>query len=366
MARAQKTIEELLDRSGRVKHGQWKSVIATGLFSPERAKREGLVDTIGPLSDYESPVLTSSHVLESIDESSERLNLPARIAVITLSGDILQNIEWGKMAGWESVTPEKLETLAKIALSDRRTKAIVIRVSSPGGEILASRRLATIVGKTKQQKPVYISMGDIAASGGYMLSAPATRIFASPLTTTGSIGVFLGKPNLEELYKKIELHKEILTDAPLAGLFSEHKPWSETEKAVMLGRMNDYYDDFVKYVAQSRNLTVEQTETAAKGRVWMGSIAKKYRLVDELGGLADTIRLAATDSGLSEQNYEVWNLRTTPGITDRLFSAGVETSSLTSSLLQSHPAGDIIGELRMQAILAKNPFLYWEPMAVSH
>jgi len=105
----------------------------------------------------------------------------------------------------------------------------VLRVSSPGGEILASNEIAAMVESTKAKKPIIVSMGDVAASGGYLISAPADKIFAQPLTVTGSVGVFLGKFSLANLYKKIDLRKEVVSQAPYAGLLSEGKPWSPEE-----------------------------------------------------------------------------------------------------------------------------------------
>src|SRR5262249_40561148 len=162
-------------------------------------------------------------------------------------------------------------------------KAIVLRVSSPGGEVLASDEIAGIIERARKQKPVVVSMGDVAASGGYLISAPADRIFLEPMTVTGSIGVFLGKFNLAGLLKKIELQKEVLSYAPHAGLFSEDRPLTNEGREILTRRLNQYYDSFVSFVAKSRGIPKEDAEAAAKGRVWLGEQARNLKLADERG-----------------------------------------------------------------------------------
>lgn len=179
------------------------------------------------------------------------------------------------------------------ARNDKDVKAIVLRVNSPGGSALTSELIWREIEITKKVKPVVVSMSNYAASGGYYIACNADRIFAEPSTITGSIGVFGMLPNMEELANNIGINAEqVKTHANSSG-YSVFEPLDENFKLVTLESIENIYSIFLQRVASGRNMTVEQVDNIAQGRVWTGSDAVKNGLVDELGGLDKAIAYAA-------------------------------------------------------------------------
>lgn len=189
------------------------------------------------------------------------------------------------------------DTLAKAfddAAKDKRVKAIVFRVSSPGGSPSASDQIHDAVARAQEAgKPVIISMGQYAASGGYYVSANADKIVALPATITGSIGVLGGKVALEDTFAKIGYNIEGITiGGDYAGAYSADEPFNQGQRAAYRGQLEDIYEDFTSRVAEGRNIPIERVKEIAKGRVWTGSQAKDIGLVDELGGIMKAIDVA--------------------------------------------------------------------------
>jgi len=185
------------------------------------------------------------------------------------------------------------------AREDSTIKAIVLRVNSPGGSGLASDviwrevKLATLV------KPVVVSMGDVAASGGYYIAAPATKIFAEPTTITGSIGVFGIIPNMQGFFKnKLGITFDGAKTHQYADMMTVSRPLTDQEKLIIQRYVDEFYNGFKERVAEGRKMTVAQVDSIGQGRVWTGTAAKANGLVDELGGLEDAIKAAAELAGL--------------------------------------------------------------------
>jgi len=153
---------------------------------------------------------------------------------------------------------------------------------------------------TTRIKPVIVSMGSAAASGGYYIAAPATKIYANPLSITGSIGIFYGKADVAELLRKIGVSVEVYKTAPRADGESIFRPFSDEERKELEHKVGQFYDMFLDRVATGRKLTKEQVDTVAQGRVWTGEQAKSRRLVDELGGLRQALAEARRLAGLPE------------------------------------------------------------------
>jgi protease IV len=362
-----KKIEEeyaaLLSQSRKISLSDYRKVLGHAIFSAKNALDFRLVDSITPARDVEEKLKERSFFRSSAVAQEERLNLPSRIAVITAQGNILKKkVRLFTFAGEPQITPERFERHLEKALRDARTKAIVVRVSSPGGEVLASQEIASLLESAKKKKPIFVSMGDYAASGGYMISAPAEAIFADPMTATGSIGVFLGKVSLEGLYKKIDLHKEIISQYPYAGIFSEGRSWNAEERTVMLRTLDQYYDGFVSQVARLRRLKKEEAEAAAKGRVWLGDDALQRKLIDKKGGLMAAIQFAREKIGVAEKDVETWPIIDSFGLFSMLENGGMTQAPSTiegfAGLFISPEAGR---SLDWMASLREQPFLYWEP-----
>ncbi|MBK8499663.1 MAG: signal peptide peptidase SppA [Flavobacteriales bacterium] len=193
------------------------------------------------------------------------------------------------------------ETIRK-AREDSTIKAIVFRVNSPGGSGLASEVIWREVKLASEVKPVVVSMGDVAASGGYYISCPATKIYAEPTTITGSIGVFGIIPNMQGFFNnKLGITFDGTKTHRYADMMTTSRALTAQEKRIIQGYVDEFYEGFVARVSEGRKLTKEQVDAVGQGRVWTGVDAKERGLVDELGGLEDAVKAAAELANLT--NY---------------------------------------------------------------
>lgn len=214
------------------------------------------------------------------------------VAVIVASGDV-------SVDGDGLASNRVCEMLRKVRETES-IKTVVLRVNSPGGSALASDEIWREVKLTNEKKKVIVSMGDVAASGGYYIAAPAARIFAEPTTITGSIGVFGMIPYLGNFMNdKLGLTFDYVKTNKHAG-FSLNRRLSPEELANIQTEVDEIYKDFLDRVSEGRNMTVEQVNNIARGRVWTGTDAVKIGLVDELGGLKDAIAYAAKTAGVKD------------------------------------------------------------------
>lgn len=219
-----------------------------------------------------------------------------KLAVIYAEGSIASGESSDGTIGGTSLS----ETIRE-AREDSTVKAIVLRVNSPGGSGLASDVIWREVDLAKKVKPVVVSMGDVAASGGYYIAAPATRIFAEPTTITGSIGVFGMIPNMQGFFKnKLGITFDGEKTHEYADMMTVSRPLTEREKSLIQGYVDDFYTGFKERVAEGRNMTVAQVDSIGQGRVWTGTDAKRLGLVDELGGLEAAISAAAGMAELTD------------------------------------------------------------------
>jgi protease-4 len=291
--------------------------IANGLLArtPEMAKAAKLVDIIAyedvyhnaiknilkvdkdkdynkvAILDYAKKVATTSKISGSNNE----------IAVIYAQGEI------GSGEGDVNTIGEgSMRRSLQEARKNKDVKAIVLRIDSPGGSALTSDLIWREIELTKKVKPVVVSMGNYAASGGYYIACNANTIFAEKNTITGSIGVFGILPNFTTLATKIGIHTEQVKTHENAANYSPFVPLDEKFKAVTLEEIEHIYRTFVTHVAQGRKMTFAQVDAIAQGRVWSGSEALREGLVDKIGGMDDALREAARLSKIkdySTQNY---------------------------------------------------------------
>jgi protease-4 len=217
-----------------------------------------------------------------------------RIAYVVASGLIRRG------SGARGIASDAFRTLLERLAKDDGVRGIVLRVDSPGGDGLASDLLWRAVRKARQKKPVVVSMGDVAASGGYYVACGADAVFAEAATLTGSIGVVGGKVNLSELYRRIGISKEAVERGARAGMLSEARAFTADERAAMRGELAHVYDTFVRRVAEGRGIEPAQVERAAGGRVWSGLRAQALGLVDAIGGPLEALREARRRAGLVE------------------------------------------------------------------
>ena len=225
-------------------------------------------------------------------------DLRAPIAVVVAEGEIVSGDQSPGTIGGDS-----LSHLIRAAREDESIKAVVLRVNSPGGEVFPSELIRREVELTRNAgKPVIVSMGDVAASGGYWISMNANRIFAEPTTITGSIGIFGLFPTIPDTLAKIGVHTDGVGTTPFAGAFDIRRQLDPNLGSVLQSVIEKGYRDFIGNVAKARGKTAEEIDAIARGRVWSGAQAKERALVDELGGLSDAIAAAAQAANLGDEH----------------------------------------------------------------
>lgn len=230
-----------------------------------------------------------------------------RVGIVRISGQISGGGDGMSLFGSTAGAESTMKLLRKAA-DDERTKAIVLRINSPGGSASASQEIYQAILRLKQKtgKPVVASMSDVAASGGYYIAAAADKIVATPATMTGSIGVIMELENFEEVMKKIGVRFDAIKSGKHKDIGSPYRGLTPEERNIMQSLIMDVYDQFVSDVAKGRNMSKERVRKLADGRVFTGRQAKELGLVDELGGLHEAIKLAAKLANLrgEPQTYE--------------------------------------------------------------
>jgi protease IV len=235
----------------------------------------------------------------SLHQYADKVSLPSRggkIAIVYAEGEIVDG--WG---GAGVTGGDRLAHDLRSLRGDEDVKAVVLRINSPGGSAFASDVIAREVALLKKKGlPVVVSMGDVAASGGYYIAAPASLIMADPSTITGSIGVFGLFFNYEDLAKKIQLGTDGVKTARFADLLADHRRATPAELAVIQSSVDGVYEDFLAIVAAGRGLKRDGVHEIGQGRVWLGEDARGLRLVDQLGGLRDALKEAKRLAKLDE------------------------------------------------------------------
>lgn len=219
------------------------------------------------------------------------------VAVLHLSGEI---VDGTSAAAGTIVSGPTVEEVKKLA-SDERVKGVVVRINSPGGSATASEAILIALRDLSAKKPVVVSMGQVAGSGGYYITCFGRPILAEEGTLTGSIGVFGMKPNLGALMRRVGLHTEVVALDDSAGMNSLDRGWSDEEKVHMQAFVDQIYDVFVGHVADSRHMTRNDVLAIAGGRVWSGQQGVKLGLVDRIGGLDDAIAMVKKDAKLGDK-----------------------------------------------------------------
>lgn len=239
-------------------------------------------------------------VYEQVAPSSLGLMQGPQIAVVSGVGSInIGKSGWG--ATGMTIGSDTMTTALKAAADNDAIKAIVIRVDSPGGSALASDLIWHAVAQAQQVKPVIVSMSGAAASGGYYMSAHASRILAQPATLTGSIGIVFSHVNVQGLLSKLGIHSETLQRGDYARIFSNSDSWTAAEREQIQRVTESLYQRFMHKVAVGRKLPREEVDRIGRGRIWTGEQAKELGLVDELGGIATAIQVAKKAAGISPE-----------------------------------------------------------------
>jgi protease-4 len=213
--------------------------------------------------------------------------LKSKVALVRIEGPILDSKN----------AVDEIKEYAK----DSAIKAIILRIDSPGGAVAPSQEIYSEVKKAAAKKKVVVSMGSIAASGGYYIASPATKIIANPGTLTGSIGVIMEIPNIEGLMNKIGIKTEVIKSGKNKDIGSMFRTMKKEERELLQGLMDNVHEQFIRAVAEGRKKKIEDIRKIADGRVFTGEQALSYGLVDELGTLEDATRVAAKLAGITEE-----------------------------------------------------------------
>jgi protease-4 len=272
-----------------------RAVVDEGPFEAAKAKAAGLVDELLYLDEVEGQVGTRQGIAPGRylrgkrgfgPDSRPQIALVYVVGTI-VSGESQESPLTGALAGADTIVQGLRE-----AAESSRVQAVVLRVDSPGGSGTASDAIWREVGRVRKKKPVVVSMGDYAASGGYYVSMGADAIVAGPGTLTGSIGVFSGKFSMRGLYAKLGISEDVVQRGRRARLFSSSAPWSDEDRAHVRGLNRAFYATFLEKAAAGRRTSVEAIDAVAQGRVWTGREAVEAGLVDQLGGLEMAVRVA--------------------------------------------------------------------------
>ncbi len=279
-------------------HHEIEALFASGYISPEEAVKAGFADSVSHPEDYFNSFDTSPVIIDIEDYAAEVQSPKAwgfgkTIAVICLTGSIVN----GKASPFSSSTgAEDFRKSLEAAFSNPAVKAAVIRVDSGGGSASASNEMLRDILRLKKStgKPVVFSFGNTAASGGYLVACTGDRVFASPVSVTGSIGVISGKLDLNELYSRAGINKETFKLSPFADMYSESRGLSVAEARNIQKSVDFIYERFTKLVSEARDIPENKIDAIAGGRVFSGSQALKAGLIDEHGGLTASVAYAAS------------------------------------------------------------------------
>jgi protease IV len=300
-----------IEQARGIKPGTLQELIAQkGLIDAETAVEQKLVTSLEPLTavmdelkqkyaeDSKNNTFRQTTVANYLAAFDGRLRTPekgSKIGIVYAEGEIVDG-----EGDSSTVGGDKLARAIRKFRFDPDIKAIVLRVNSPGGSALASEVIRSELESTQKAKPVVVSMGTVAASGGYWISTAANRVFAEPGTITGSIGVFGLFPNVQKLANDNGVFWNPIETAPNSDLFTISRPKTDAELAVLQRTIDHIYDDFLKHVSDARHLPIDSVKEIAQGRVWSGSQAIKLHLVDEIGGLQAAISYAGTSANLGD------------------------------------------------------------------
>jgi protease-4 len=318
------------ERLERLLDGRW--------WPASEARKAGLIDSVAYRDDALAMVGRMSglsarpHQVSLLDAVPSRRAwmVPRPVAVVYASGGIEVGRDGSELLNGPYMGSSSVASRLEKAFRDPETKAVVLRVESPGGSGLASNLIlhaaARLKGETK--KPLVVSMGGVAASGGYYISMAGDRLFADRYTRTGSIGVLFVKPSLQGWYERHDVKQEAFERGSDMGAWSLGLNWTPRWQAAADSAVRVAYDVFKGRVAQGRGLTVEQVEAVAGGRVWFGEEALQHQLVDAVGGLEDAVaearRRAKVPSGERIELAEYRRRR--PWFFERLADRAVQTA----------------------------------------
>ena len=305
----QKQLVDKIAARSDVTPKQVQESIDQGPYTARQAANQGLIDGIRYQDEVEDLLKGPETGLRRLSPGKLRVKegllkrlltfYRPQIAYLVAEGVLTTGKSPRKGGGRPALDSESLTQFLRTARKRKRVKGVVIRINSPGGSALASDLLWREIRLTDQKKPVIVSFGDVAASGGYYLATAARGILGMPATLTGSIGVIHGKFNLAQLLTKLGITVDALDKGKRAGYLSPARPFSKGEAEAIQEQMREFYEElFLKKVAESRKKSPEEVRKLAEGRVWTGAQALENGLLDQMGGLVQAVERAQKEAGL--------------------------------------------------------------------
>ena len=372
-----------------------KQVIDQTILSAADAKERGLVDVLTDQDDLRK--LISNDVGNEVElvgdygrsaraqaDPSNPMSLftlmmkkpqpetdKPQVALIYAEG-VIEDGEPGGLFGGDGIGSETIRHAMRIAVRDDNIKAIVIRIDSPGGSALASEVMWQAVRHAAEKKPVVISIGSMAASGGYYLASAGDKIFADPSAIVGSIGVVGGKFVLKGVYDWAGVHTETFSKGKNAGLFSSSAPWDDRQRAMVTHWMEGTYKQFTQRVMKTRTGKIKDIDKVARGRIFLAKDAKELGMVDEIGGIDAALQFAAKDGGLAPGAYDIRVVPAPKSLGDMIMGGAAEAAFPFKPTVQIDP-DSLLGvfspamqksmgrELHMMHILQAHPVVLMAP-----
>ena len=376
-----------------------QAMIDDTIVSGQNAKDRGLVDhlldeddlrplitkTLGKdidiVNDYgrsarEPADLTSPlGLLSLLTHRSETPTDRPSIAIIYASGVITDGEGGDGLFSDPGVASESMRKAFRIAARDPNIKAVVIRIDSPGGSALASEVMWQAARHCAEKKPVIVSVGGMAASGGYYLASAGDKIYADPSAIVGSIGVVGGKFVLKDLFDKLGIHDQTFSKGKNAGLFSMSEPWTDRQRKMVTSWMHQTYEQFTGRVMKMRGDKIKDIDKVARGRIFLAGQAKSLGLVDEIGGIQEAISYAATKGKLNDGSYDIRILPAPKSLGDLLTGNGadaampikpkIEINAPLLSILPTAMQKSLGREIQMLMLLQDRPVVLVAPFEVS-
>ncbi len=312
------TLIRSLAESRDVSADSMRVLIDGGPYAASTAHELGIIDTLLTLGDVDSLAthadgekFATVSLLHYLGEGG--LATGEHIALVVAEGDIVDGkSREGPFGGGRSVGDRTLVEALQEIRGQRSIRAVVLRIDSPGGSADASDAVWQELRRLRRVKPVIVSMGDLAASGGYYLACAGDAVVASPATITGSIGVFGGKLNVLGLYRKLGLNVETVKRGKHADMWSPYRDFDDDERALYQRNLEAFYRVFVARVSEGRAMSAGAVDSVGQGRVWSGLRAHQFGLVDSLGGLHEAFALAKQKVGIGPNDDVVIDLYPRP------------------------------------------------------
>jgi protease-4 len=325
-------------------------------ITPQQALEIKLVDK---LMSYDEVIkernIKKKQLIDIRDyDRAEDVTGAGQIAVIFAEGNIVDS-NGGMDLGDETINPEKFENIVSKIKKNKNIKAVVLRVNSPGGSALASEKILRKIRDLKQTMPVVVSMGPVAASGGYYISCQANKIFADPYTITGSIGVVAMIPNFNSLSNKIGIKNEKIVKGKYSDIFDLTKDPSADDILVIRNSMEKIYTEFKFRVTEGRGISEEELEKIAQGQIWTGRQAKENKLIDEIGGLQDAILEAGNMTGM--EKYDIITYPENKTFSEKIFSMDLEENDIFTPFEKAGYFKAEISLIRQAVLFGNRPAL---------